>query len=65
MNQKTYISSDFLFNHSEAKERFEAFGDTDVVAVDLNWGSVPEQKDGADNLINAQASIRSRFSLGR
>ena len=64
MNHKTYVSSDFLFNHPEAKERFESFGD-DVVAVDLNWAAVPEKKDGADNLINAQASIRSRFSLGR
>lgn len=64
MNQKTYISSDFLFNRPEAKERLESFGD-DVVAVDLNWASVPEKKDGANNLINAQASIRNRFSLGR
>ena len=61
---KTYISSDFLFNHPDAKQRFEEFGD-DVVAVDANWASVPETKDGADNLKNAQASIRNRFSLGR
>lgn len=64
MSSKTYISSDFLFNRPEAKDRFEMFGD-DVVPVDINWASVPEQKDGKDNIINAQASIRNRFSLGR
>jgi hypothetical protein len=61
---KVYISSDYLFNRPEKKAKFEEFGE-DVVAVDANWASVPEQKDGKDNLINAQASIRSRFSLGR
>lgn len=61
---KVYISSDYLFNRPEKKAQFEGSSD-DVVAVDANWASVPEQKTGADNLENAQASIRSRFSLGR
>lgn len=61
---KTYISSDYLFNNPDKKAQFEQFGDG-VVPVDLNWASVPEQKAGADNLINAQETIRRRFSLGK
>lgn len=61
---KTYISSDYLFNRPEKKAQFEEWGDG-VIPVDLNWASVPEKKDGADNLKDAQETIRRRFSLGR
>lgn len=53
-----------MFNKPEKKVMFESFGE-DVVPVDLNWASVPEKKDGENNLEDAQDSIRRRFSLGR
>lgn len=63
MNHKVFVESDKFFNKPELKTDMAFLGD--VVPVDINCASVPETKSGADNLKNAQASIRKRFSLGR
>lgn len=64
MKHRIFVESDKFFNNPEVKEDY-SFGDSVIVPTDINSAAVPETKDGADNLINAQASIRRRFSLGR
>lgn len=64
MNHKTFVESDKFFNKPELKADMSWPGE-DVIPTDINSAFVPETKDGAQNLENAQASIRKRFSLGR
>lgn len=59
-----FIDSDKYFNHPEKFEDYELLGDH-IIPVDINEAAVPRDKDDRNNIVDAQASIRKRFDLGR